>query len=96
MVDLDLSRAIVEREEIVREPWSVVWIRVERRASVEIVLEDDEEDGVMVRRVCVFMVAGRTKAVAEAAKLTKKTTISRAVGQIIAMNGQQQSYLSLY
>ena len=36
------------------------------------------------------VVAGRTKAVAEAAKLMKKKqTTSRAVGQIIALNGQQ-------
>ena len=83
MVDLDLSRAIVERVEIVCEPWSVVWIRVERREDVEIVF-----DVVMARRVCAFEVAGRTKAVAEAIKLLMKKT-SRAVGQIIALNGQQ-------
>ena len=43
--------------------------------------------------VCdVVMVAGRTKAEAEAAKLLMKktTTTSREVGQIIALNGQQQ------
>ena len=75
----------------------MVWIRVERRASVEIVLEV-----VMAERrveVCdVFdVVAGRTKAVAEAAKLLMMmtTTTSRAVGQIIALNGQQQE-LSLH
>lgn len=67
---VDPSRAILEREEIVVEPWRVVWISVERSWDVEIcvvvVVCEVVEEEVMVRKdFLLVVVVGRKKAVAE-------------------------------